>query len=102
MSVGLRSMRGQHWDARSLLPCTKGAWPVRMNPVGLALRCRLHCLAAATGAAAMDAIVWDAIVLTEKMATSCREGKHCLRTGEEPPCMAGNSHGDTIIQYWLS
>ena len=50
-------MRGQHRDARSPLPCKKGEWPVRLHPVGLALLCRLQGLAAATGAAAMEAIV---------------------------------------------
>ena len=60
-------MRGQHRDARSPLPCKKGDWPVSMAPVGLALLCRLQGLAAATGAAAMAAIVWDAIVLVEEV-----------------------------------
>lgn len=50
-------MRGQHRDALSPLPCKKGEWPVRLHPVGLALLCRLQGLAAATGAAAMEAIV---------------------------------------------
>ena len=60
-------MRGQHRDARSPLPCKKGVGPVRMDPVGLALLCRLQGLAAATGAAAMEASVWDAIMLVEEV-----------------------------------
>ena len=64
--------------------------------MGLALLCRLHCLAAA-----MEAIVCDAILLADELLR-VMERQALPRAGEEPPCMAGDSHGDTITWQWLS
>ena len=94
-------MRGQHRDARSPLPCKKGEWPVRMAPVGLALLCRLQGLAAARGAAAMDAIVWDAIVLAEEVLRGVESAS--IAKGQERSLLAWQAILMAIprFRYWL-